>query len=303
MRIRTHKKKDFTIISNSTAQDVDLDLDELGFLTRCLSMPEEWEFRTEFIWKNWKIGRNKIWAIFNSLIQKNRCIRVVEKNEKFSNLNGCLSYEIFDEPNTCKERIKELEDQGFKVQHSGNFDDFKKSLRHSENRSPESGSSETSSAYKETDSLSKDKESFLEKNTTTKEETPLEEQKKQNGGGGSENVNLFNSKGEAISMDASEIYSHFLRFNYPTEVIQQAIQEIKQYTTPVNNIKKCLESITLRINNLVKNPTPYKKTPANTPLPQPAYDKQPKCAAPTMKWGDFIKKKELEKNNKEQNEL
>lgn len=150
MRIRTHKKKDFTIISNSTAQDINLDLEELGFLTRCLSMPEEWEFHTNFIWKNWRVGRDRVRDIFNRLIQKNRCIRVVEKSEKNKNLNNGFSYEIFDEPYTCKKRVEELESEGFIVQHSGNFDDFKKCFRSPENQGSEDEDPETQGAYKET---------------------------------------------------------------------------------------------------------------------------------------------------------
>lgn len=145
MRIRTHKKKDFVYLSNSTAQNVNLSLEELGFLTRCLSMPEEWEFNTKAIWKNWKIGRDKTREIFNQLIKKHHCIRVIEKSEKHSNLNAGFSYEIFDEPTMCKARVKELEDEGAIIQHSGNFEEFKKCFR-----CPEVQDTETSGLYKET---------------------------------------------------------------------------------------------------------------------------------------------------------
>lgn len=292
MRIRTHKKKDFTIISNSTAQDIELNLDELGFLTRCLSMPEEWEFNTNFIWKNWKIGRNKIRDIFNTLIQKNRCIRVVEKNEKTPNLNAGFSYEIFDEPSMCKKRVEELEIEGFKIQHSGNFEEFKKCFRCTENRDTEAEGSETSCPYKETqDSSIVPIEESLEKNTTTKEgkspeiEVPKE---KQIGAGGSEDVFLINSKGQPISMSGSDIYRHFLKFNYPTSVIQQGIQEIKLIKTPVNNIIKLLEAICLRLDNSLKNPAVSKK-----PIPKEreklSYEDQPVVIKPTVKWGDYFK--------------
>lgn len=145
MRIRTHKKKDFVYLSNSTAQNINLSLEELGFLTRCLSMPEEWEFNTKAIWKNWKIGRDKTREIFNQLIKKHHCIRIIEKSERHSNLNAGFSYEIFDEPVTCKQRAKELEEEGALIQHAGNFEEFKKCFR-----CPEVQDTETQGLYKET---------------------------------------------------------------------------------------------------------------------------------------------------------
>ncbi len=294
MRIRTHKKKDFTIISNSTAQDVNLDLEELGFLTRCLSMPEDWEFNTQHIWKNWNIGRDKIRSIFNSLIKKNHCIRVVEKNINIHNIDGRMLYEIFDETETCKKRVEELELEGFKVQHSGNFDSFKKCFRDPEKTAPDQTAPDSQGAYKETiPSLSNDKEG-LQKNTTTKESelSEIEVTKEiKNGGGGSEDVHLINSKGQPISLSGSEIYRHFLKFSYPTSVIQQGIQEARAMKTPVNNIIKLLESICLRLDNALKNPTKSKQ-PIKKEREKLSYEDKPAVIKPTVKWGDYFKDKD-----------
>ncbi len=86
-----------------------------------------------------------------------------------------------------------------------------------------------------------------EMKTTTNE-------KEKTGGGFSESVILVNAKGEQISKTGSEIYKHFLKFEYTSEIISQAIQEIKLYKTPVNNILKCLEAICLRLFNISKLP-------------------------------------------------
>ncbi len=298
MRIRTHKKKDFTIISNSTAQDVNLDLEELGFLTRCLSMPEDWEFNTQHIWNNWNIGRDKIRIIFNSLIKKNHCIRVVERNVKVNNMDGKVCYEIFDEKETCKKRVEELEAEGFKVQHSLNFDTFKKSISDPEKKAPLTKAPDSQGAYKETSSSSINiEEEERNKQTTTKEEKPPEIEKEKDGGGGlQENIFLKNSKGETISLSCSDAYLHFLKFPYETTTIQQAIQEIRRYTTPVNNIRKCLESIALRIHNTAKNPS-LPKSPIKKEREKSFYENQPKDTRPLVKWGDFIKNQQ---NNKKQ---
>jgi hypothetical protein len=120
-RMRTYKNKNFLIISNSTAQDATLSFEALGLLTYCLSMPEDWEFHPKKIWKLRECGRDKIYKRFNELIQNYRCIRIKTPNPKYKNLPGAISYEIFDDIDDCKKRIKELENSENYLEHGDNF--------------------------------------------------------------------------------------------------------------------------------------------------------------------------------------
>jgi len=116
--------------------------------------------------------------------------------------------------------------------------------------------------------------------------TTTKEKEKMVGGGFSEDVVLFNLKGEKVQANSSDIYRHFLKFEYPTEIISQAIREIKLYKTPVSNILKCLESICLRLFKISQEPVvkPIKKQ-------KPIMEDIPKTEAKGVKF-DIKKLKE-----------
>lgn len=118
-RMRTHKSRYFSV-SNETAQDQSISFEALGLLTYCLSKPENWEFHPKQIWKERKCGRDKIYCLFNELIEKFHCIRIKSPNPKHPNLAAEILYEFFDDTDDCKTRIKELEDLGEKLDHGYN---------------------------------------------------------------------------------------------------------------------------------------------------------------------------------------
>ena len=125
-RIRTHKTSKFFHVSNSTAQDCNLTFESLGLLTYCLSMPETWDFKPQVIWKQRKISRNKVYKAFNELIENHHCVRIINKTK---NLSQDVEYEIFDDKDDCKERIKELKkNKSIYLEYSGSL---KKCFRHS----------------------------------------------------------------------------------------------------------------------------------------------------------------------------
>lgn len=157
-RVRTHRKKGFFFMSNSTAQDNNMSLEALGLLTYCLSMPEDWEFYPKVIWKERKVGRDKIYGLFNELIKNYRCIRVKQPNPYAKHLPGRISYEIFDDPDDCKARIKELEKEDVFVE-SG--DELKKSFRHPAFQEPKN--TEPENPY-----ITKEEQAIQTKETTTK---------------------------------------------------------------------------------------------------------------------------------------
>lgn len=125
MRMRTHKSKYFTV-SNTTAQDQTMSFAALGLLTYCLSKPGDWEFCPKQIWKERDCGRDKIYQLFNELIEKFHCIRIKKPNPKMPHLPGEIEYEFYDDIEDCKIRIEELEKVEKFIEHGYNL---KKCLR------------------------------------------------------------------------------------------------------------------------------------------------------------------------------
>ena len=68
----------------------------------------------------------------------------------------------------------------------------------------------------------------------------------------SETINYKTPSGKTKSIESSEIYAHFLKSNFKTEVIAEAIQIVKSKQEPIGNILKLLESVCL---TLAQKPT------------------------------------------------
>jgi hypothetical protein len=169
-RMRTHKKQ-FTIISNDTIQGCKLSLEGIGLLAICLSMPESWEFNPKQMWKQGYCGREKLYKIFNELIEAGHCIRIRYPNPKIKNLPGEISYEIFDDVLECEKRCLELQKEIVLIECSEKFKcskKFKKCFRRPENKDPEIKDPESWDSYKETE-----KKETLYKETITMPAAPV----------------------------------------------------------------------------------------------------------------------------------
>jgi DNA-binding Lrp family transcriptional regulator len=72
-------------------------------------------------------------------------------------------------------------------------------------------------------------------------------------GGGKEKAShsliYKNTKGEAMHVSESDIYSYFLKLPYETYEIQEAIEEVRSSSDFIGNIFKYIEAICLRIHN------------------------------------------------------
>lgn len=135
--VRTHLSKSFTIISNEILQNKEMSFEEIGFLAHCLSKPPEWKFNPTAIWNQGKVGKNKVYHLFGSLIELGYCIKTTHKNTGsrggVNNLNAEVIYDIYDSVAKCKEDAQKMIDEGFKVEYIGNL---KKFLRHPSFRDP-----------------------------------------------------------------------------------------------------------------------------------------------------------------------
>lgn len=74
----------------------------------------------------------------------------------------------------------------------------------------------------------------------------------------SETIKYKTPGGKEKSIEAAEIYAHFLKSNFKTEVIAEAIQIVKLKQEPIGNILKLLESVCF---SLVEKHTPSIKSP------------------------------------------
>lgn len=159
MRIRSQKSP-FCIVSNATAQADYLSWGAIGLLTYCMSMPQDWEFKTKNIWDSMKGGRDQLYRIFQELIDQGHCLRIYQPNPKAPSLKGTARYEIFDSPEDCKNRAIELSEV---EKFMDCKEEFKKCFRHPGNRDTgnrEAGIQEVDfqGAYIHTDKETEEKE-------------------------------------------------------------------------------------------------------------------------------------------------
>jgi predicted transcriptional regulator len=106
------------------------------------------------------------------------------------------------------------------------------------------------------------------KTTTTTSNAAVDQKKKFP----SEMVHYKTPGGKEKSISASEIYSHFLKSNFKTETIAEAIQIVKSKNEPFGNIIKLLESICFSIEEKASNPVKYAKEKQ-----KPSWESIPKC--------------------------
>lgn len=147
-RMRTHKKQ-VTIISNDSIQGCKLSLEGIGLLAICLSMPPTWEFSPKQMWKKGYCSRDKLYRVFNELIEAGHCIRIFHPNPKAHNLPGEIEYEIFDDISDCERRCEEIHKMtSLYLQCSMKF---KKFYRHPKKQDTKTQAPKTQAIYKETE--------------------------------------------------------------------------------------------------------------------------------------------------------
>jgi len=300
-RVRTVRSSKYFTISNQTAQDSSLSFEALGLLTYCLSMPENWEFHPKVIWKERKSGRDTIYKMFNELISSHHCIRVRKPNPVVKNLPGEIEYEIFDDPEDCVKRIAELEGTGNFVEHR---DNLKKCFRHPGFQDPEAADPEKPHLLKETS-----KKRNIERKeippppiaSSSKEKDPPDPHAPAasvGGGGGSLSSSLVgdwtyrNGRGEAVSLDQSRIFRHFVNLSFTTEILQQAILQAQGSNELIGNPYKYLEAICFRLTQENKPKTQKLEKVREMP---------PKNTEPRVNFMEALKKREL-KDKKEASE-
>jgi len=99
-----------------------------------------------------------------------------------------------------------------------------------------------------------------------------------------ENIWFRKTSGQMKKITQSEIYQHFLKHAFSTEMVTEAIERFKSLTIPINNPLKYLESICLTIDKeKADKPAKRQKTPIKQERPE-------KIKEQTITFGDYIKK-------------
>lgn len=115
-KIRTHKKSNYTVMSNYHLQDQRLSFKAKGLLSVMLSLPKDWDYSINGIVKISKEEKTAVISTLNEL-KENGYVKVTKKmpNETES---GRIEYEydIYETPKQCteeqKSEIQDTEEQG-----------------------------------------------------------------------------------------------------------------------------------------------------------------------------------------------
>lgn len=95
-----NRENPYVQINRKLLQSQNLSLDEKGLLGYLLSLPNDWKVQPTEVAKKVGIGRNKIYSLLTSLMDKGYCLR---KDVKNGNLRSKYLYEILEEPVSKKD--------------------------------------------------------------------------------------------------------------------------------------------------------------------------------------------------------
>jgi hypothetical protein len=253
------KENPYVVINKNCLQDHSISWEARGLLSYLLSLPNDWEVHVSHLSKLYKKKGGGRDAILSMLNELIEC-------------------------GYC-ERVQTKKDNGEFSKLEYHITEFKKSL-----------TQPAEPVAVEADPVDPSHTKYIPLPCNDKpppREPFVENESLQKNGGGFEksfsSLIYKNTKGEAKQILESEIYSHFLTLPYETIEIQQAISEVKQSNEFIGNIFKYLEAICLRIHNSQsKVKTAKHKRECNVPMSN----------APTMKFGEYMKNKKHEKDNK-----
>jgi hypothetical protein len=110
-----------------------------------------------------------------------------------------------------------------------------------------------------------------------------------------DDIQYENSKGDKLSISQSEVFKHFIKLPYSTDIIKKAISSMKSTTKIVNNPLKLLESIckTMNENSKLDIKPADKKETKKTPVKE----------ANHITWAEFEKQQKLKEENKNVSKL
>lgn len=288
------KENPYTMVLNSLIRDNSISPNCRWLIIYLLSNKEGWNIKVSQIVKNVKkfIGRDSVYHLINEAIDSGYMYR-----EEF-NVNGLKRYKYYLSENknlkihTEKQKLKKClpypDPQDTDPPYTENQyskESTKKEITSKEKTLTQSSSSLECCPKKET----KQKCNRVDDDDIKRNLKDLDMER-----GQSSDVEVVKTNGTKLVMSQSVIYSHFAKKAYATEIIQEAINRIRQVQGPVNNILKYLESTCesiLREQEIDKNSFTKTKKPKKEYAPS----SRPIEHVETVVMGDYIKKKNEEK--------
>jgi hypothetical protein len=135
-----------------------------------------------------------------------------------------------------------------------------------------------------------DPHQVLSENSNNNNNAAVEEQKKIP----SESITYKTPGGKEKTISESDIYKHFLKSTYKTEIISEAIRIVKSKDEPIGNIIKLLESICFSIENKPPSNIKSSRKTLFDGIKIPPKSNEPSGISPWSK--EYINKKKQEKD-------
>lgn len=265
--IRKAKKNNFSIISNSVMQDVKLSWKAKGLLCYLLHLPDDWRINTKHLEKQATDGRHSLKV---GLIELQKAGYLTHENLREKGKFIGHVWTVYEEP--CLKTDK---------------DDKKPQA---ENPPAENPHAEKQPLLITKESESKDSDSIIntkKSSSSLASSSPIDDDDRDKNLTKktipSESVTYVTPKGEIKTISSTEIFSHFVKFSYSTEIVQQAIAKFQSIESPVSDPLAYLDSVCKSLN--IKKELPKKNTSFKT-LPRES-SKPPKYEGPVTK-GIFL---------------
>ncbi len=236
IRLAKHTDK-YVVLDKTFLEDQNISLRLKGFLAYCLSKPDDWQFHVNQLVEVLKEGKDALYSI-------------IAEGEKF----GYISSEQNKSPQgkfqTYDYLIHEVPFKIIKPQRA--FPDAESpvaenpQLLSNDNTKelPDSSISSSSNLHR----LQPNRGELFENAAAASE-------------GNQETIWYTNCQAGKSSITRSDIFQHFLKLNYPVEIIKASIDKFAKSTDPVRSPLKLLESIAERLAAVESSAKSYEAPP------------------------------------------
>jgi hypothetical protein len=226
----------FTQIINNMFEDSSISLKAKGFIGYCLTKPESWKFHVSYLSQQLKEGEKAIYSTIDECIENGYAIRYQKRKENgdFSEWETIISDSKF-EIAAIKEELK-------------NDPDFQKTFTDRCFGDAQSAVAQNAS-HSNIVNTSNIKEKQQQEGAVAPAPQPASAAAAENSR--ESDVIYKTSRGDTKKLSQSEIYRHFAKSVYSTDIIKQAVKHMQETMEIVNSPLKLLESICKR---LAQNP-------------------------------------------------
>lgn len=233
----------YSMISNDLIRDENISPNCRWLIIYLLSNKGTWKIKVSQIREHLRnhIGRNKVFKIMNEAIEAGYILR---EEYTYKNLKRCR-YFVSEKPKfkkcfRCPE-IRDAEIGDSEIRH--NKEEHPKK-EHQKKEYSKSSSSLPSSSYENSSSIDDEPGGADKIEDMKKEESEIAVVG---------DISYTKTNGTKEKISQTEIYRHFLRKNYDTSTLKEAIKRTQTAQGSINNILKYIESICKQIEGFRSN--------------------------------------------------